>query len=169
MTLHMAKGLEFPLVFLVGLEEGLFPHGRSVGEARQLDLRRRHPRQAATVLVLRGTAHAVRSRKLSVSLALRRRDSGRTDPRRARPGETAGEDPDPIGTYKTPIPSEPMPTVTTAPAGLRPRQRVRHAQFGEGVVLEVEGAGYHARARVDFPRVGGSKWLVVAYAKLEIL
>ncbi len=70
---------------------------------------------------------------------------------------------------KTPIPSEPMPTVTTAPAGLRPRQRVRHAQFGEGVVLEVEGAGYHARARVDFPRVGGSKWLVVAYAKLEIL
>ncbi|MDZ7622713.1 MAG: hypothetical protein U5O69_10500 [Candidatus Competibacteraceae bacterium] len=46
-------------------------------------------------------------------------------------------------------------------SGLRPRQRVRHAKFGEGVVLEVEGAGYHARARIDFPRGGGSKWLVV--------
>jgi DNA helicase-2/ATP-dependent DNA helicase PcrA len=46
---------------------------------------------------------------------------------------------------------------------------VRHSQFGEGVVLEVEGAGYHARARVDFPQAGGSKWLVVAYAKLEVL
>jgi DNA helicase-2/ATP-dependent DNA helicase PcrA len=46
---------------------------------------------------------------------------------------------------------------------------VRHPQFGEGVVLEVEGAGYHARARVDFPRAGDPKWLVVAYAKLELL
>ncbi|HRE54745.1 MAG TPA: hypothetical protein PLP22_08140, partial [Candidatus Competibacter sp.] len=53
--------------------------------------------------------------------------------------------------------------------GLQPRQRVRHPQFGDGVVLEVEGAGYHARARVDFPKAGGSKWLVLAYAKLETL
>ena len=44
---------------------------------------------------------------------------------------------------------------------------MRHAKVGEGVVREVEGAGYHARARIDFPQTGGAKWLVVAYAKLE--
>ena len=62
-----------------------------------------------------------------------------------------------------------IPRIDTTPTGLRPRQRVRHARFGDGVVLEVEGAGYHARARIDFPASGGAKWLVVAYAKLETL
>ena len=52
---------------------------------------------------------------------------------------------------------------------MKPRQRVRHPQVGEGVVLEVEGVGYQLRARVEFPQAGGSKWLVVAYAKLEKL
>ena len=56
-----------------------------------------------------------------------------------------------------------------APGGLHVRQRVRHAKFGEGVVLALEGEGYHARARIDFPAAGGPKWLVVAYAKLERL
>jgi DNA helicase-2/ATP-dependent DNA helicase PcrA len=67
------------------------------------------------------------------------------------------------------LPTQPATSAPPMNAGLRPRQRVRHPQFGDGMVLEVEGAGYHARARVDFPLAGGSKWLVVAYAKLEVL
>lgn len=166
MTLHMAKGLEFPLVFLVGLEEGLFPHGRSVGEARQLEEERR--------LAYVGVTRA--KQQLYLCYAEQRTLYGRES--YPSPSRFVGEIPVELTRdvrarakrrEKAPIPSQPMPTATTAPAGLRPRQRVRHAQFGEGVVLEVEGAGYHARARVDFPQAGGSKWLVVAYAKLEIL
>lgn len=69
----------------------------------------------------------------------------------------------------SPAPVQTAPAKGVATAGLQARQRVRHPQFGDGVVLEVEGAGYHARARVDFPKSGGSKWLVLAYAKLEVL
>jgi DNA helicase-2/ATP-dependent DNA helicase PcrA len=166
MTLHMAKGLEFPLVFLVGLEEGLFPHSRSTAEARQLEEERR--------LAYVGVTRA--QRQLYLCHAERRRWYGREN--YPSPSRFVREIPEEL-THdvraqakprpKIPPESRPAPEAGPAPAGLQPRQRVRHPQFGEGVVLEVEGAGYHARARVDFPRAGGAKWLVVAYAKLEAL
>ncbi len=166
MTLHMAKGLEFPVVFLVGLEEGLFPHGRSVGEARQLEEERR--------LAYVGVTRA--RRQLYLSYAEQRTLYGREN--FPSPSRFVSEIPAELThdvrarakrREKSRLPTRPVATAPPAPAGLRPRQRVRHPQFGEGVVLEVEGAGYHARARVDFPRAGGSKWLVVAYAKLDLL
>ncbi|MDS4039847.1 MAG: DNA helicase II [Candidatus Competibacter sp.] len=166
MTLHMAKGLEFPLVFLVGLEEGLFPHDRSVGEARQLEEERR--------LAYVGVTRA--RRQLYLCHAEQRTWYGKKNDR--SPSRFVGEIPvelthDVRARAKrreiSRLPTQPVGTASPAPAGLRPRQRVRHPQFGEGVVLEVEGAGYHVRARVDFPRAGDPKWLVVAYAKLELL
>ena len=166
MTLHMAKGLEFPLVFLVGMEEGLFPHSRSVAEARQLEEERR--------LAYVGVTRA--QRQLYLCHAERRNWYGREN--YPSPSRFVREIPEEL-THDVRARAKrrsknlhPAPAVAAAPAaptGLRPRQRVRHPQFGEGVVLEVEGAGYHARARVDFPKAGGPKWLVVAYAKLEML
>ena len=166
MTLHMAKGLEFPLVFLVGLEEGLFPHSRSTAEARQLEEERR--------LAYVGVTRA--QKRLYLCHAERRNWYGREN--YPSPSRFVREIPEEL-THdvrarakrrgKNPLAAQPVATATLAPASLRPKQWVRHPQFGEGVVLEVEGAGYHARARVDFPRAGGPKWLVVAYAKLEVL
>ncbi|MDS4031892.1 MAG: DNA helicase II [Candidatus Contendobacter sp.] len=166
MTLHMAKGLEFPLVFLVGLEEGLFPHSRSVAEARQLEEERR--------LAYVGVTRA--QRRLVLCHAERRHWYGREN--YPSPSRFVREIPEelthdvrarPKRREKSPLSTQPAAAAPIAPPGLRPRQRVRHPQFGEGVVLEVEGAGYHARARVNFPTAGGAKWLVVAYAKLEVL
>jgi DNA helicase II / ATP-dependent DNA helicase PcrA len=168
MTLHMAKGLEFPVVFLVGLEEGLFPHGRSMAEARQLEEERR--------LAYVGVTRA--RRQLYLSYAEKRTLYGREN--YPSPSRFVGEIPEELihnvrARAKLRVqdlrPTRPSTavTATAVPTGLRPRQRVRHPKFGEGVVLEIEGAGYHARARIDFPKGGGSKWLVVAYAKLEPL
>ena len=171
MTLHMAKGLEFPLVFLVGLEEGLFPSNRAVAEPLRLEEERR--------LAYVGITRA--QQRLYLCHAEKRSLYGRenfaqpsrfvseipaelTHDIRARPRRPAAP---------APAPFSPAPSSSTAhaaaPAGLRPGQRVRHAKFGDGVVREVEGVGYHARARIDFPSAGGAKWLVVAYAKLESL
>ncbi len=166
MTLHMAKGLEFPVVFLVGLEEGLFPHGRSVGEQRQLEEERR--------LAYVGVTRA--RQQLYLSYAEQRTWYGQEN--YPSPSRFVGEIPaDLIHNVRarakrrafSPAPVQTAPAKGVATAGLQARQRVRHPQFGDGVVLEVEGAGYHARARVDFPKSGGSKWLVLAYAKLEVL
>ncbi len=172
MTLHMAKGLEFPVVFLVGLEEGLFPHSRSVMEPRQLEEERR--------LAYVGVTRA--QRQLYLCHAERRTWYGKDS--YPAPSRFVREIPEELirdvragakrrtGTVSRTTEAKSSAGVGTenvSGAGLRLRQRVRHAKFGEGVVLEVEGQGYHARVRVDFPAAGGPKWLVVAYAKLESL
>ena len=171
MTLHMAKGLEFPLVFLVGMEEGLFPHSRSSVELRQLEEERR--------LAYVGITRA--RHQLYVCYAERRNWYGQEN--YPTPSRFVSEIPEelthdvrarakrltktPSSPQSSPQLSPQLSTTDSTPLQLRPRQRVRHARFGEGVVLETEGVGYHARARIDFPAAGGAKWLVVAYAKLE--
>ena len=165
MTLHMAKGLEFPLVFLVGWEEGLFPHSRSAWQDRQLEEERR----LAYVGITRAQT------RLCLCYAESRRLYGQE--RQAAPSRFLQEIPESlmhdvrarrkaaVSAIGRPVP-EPVGSV---PALLRTRQSVRHAQFGEGVVLEVEGQGYQTRARIDFPAAGAPKWLILARADLEIL
>ncbi|MDQ3775496.1 MAG: DNA helicase II [Pseudomonadota bacterium] len=156
MTLHSAKGLEFPLVFLVGLEEGLFPHQRSNDDPAQLQEERR--------LCYVGITRA--QERLVLTYAEARRLHG-------------GEKYPPPSRFLRELPAELLADVrarksmslppsarTDTAGGLRLGQRVRHAKFGEGVVLDLEGMGEHARIQVNFERAG-TKWLVAAYAGLR--
>ncbi|MCP5158018.1 MAG: DNA helicase II [Gammaproteobacteria bacterium] len=163
MTLHMAKGLEFSLVFLVGWEEGLFPHSRSVAQEHQLEEERR--------LAYVGITRA--RQRIYLCHAEQRRWYGKET--RQSPSRFVREVPEALtqdvrSRAKPRLKTPPVvsPATTTA-GGLHPRQRVRHAKFGEGVVLAIEGEGYHTRAQIHFPAAGGPKWLVVAYAKLDRL
>ena len=167
MTLHSAKGLEFPMVFVCGMEEGLFPHSRSSEDPGKLEEERR--------LCYVGMTRAKRS--LCLSFAESRRLYGGSD-RYSTPSRFLRElPPERIeevrlrGTVSRPglrIPSRRRGTaepIHDDSNGLRLGQRVQHPKFGEGVVLMYEGQGSHARVQVNFERAG-SKWLVVAYAKL---
>ena len=167
MTLHSAKGLEFPVVFICGMEEGLFPHSRSSEDPSRLEEERR--------LCYVGMTRAKRS--LCLSFAESRRLYGNSD-RYSTPSRFLRElPPERIeevrlrGTVSRPglrVPSgrrdKPEP-VHDDSNGLRLGQRVQHPKFGEGVVLMYEGQGSHARVQVNFQQ-NGSKWLVVAYANL---
>ena len=162
MTLHSAKGLEFPVVFLCGLEEGLFPHQRSVEEPGRLEEERR--------LCYVGMTRA--RRKLYLSYAESRRLHGTEN--YSVPSRFIREIPAELLEEVRPRASIARPAYSSQPAArivdLEPElqlgQRVRHAKFGEGVVLNYEGRGATARVQVNFED-NGSKWLVLAYAKLE--
>jgi len=168
MTLHSAKGLEFPQVFLAGVEEGLFPHQMSLDEPGRLAEERR--------LCYVGITRA-RQRLFLTHAETRRLYGNETYPHRSR--------------FISEIPAELMeevrmggnvsytgrstPSFSTAQestaGGMRPGmtlgQHVVHAKFGDGVVLNVEGQGAQARVQVNFDGLG-SKWLMMEYAKLEV-
>jgi DNA helicase-2/ATP-dependent DNA helicase PcrA len=166
MTLHSAKGLEFPLVFLCGLEEGLFPHQRSVDEPGRLEEERR--------LCYVGITRACQ--QLVITCAERRRVFGSET--YCLPSRFIDEIPKELVDEVRPRPGVSMPRTVppasvssghlreTTTAGLRLGQHVRHAKFGDGVILNCEGHGSSARVQVNFQRAG-TKWLVVAFANLE--
>ncbi len=162
MTLHSAKGLEFDNVFLVGLEEGLFPHQRSTEEAGRLEEERR--------LCYVGITRA--RRRLFLCHAECRRLHGKESycmPSRfirEIPAELVDELRPRIKVNHHYAAAMPGHSIDESPAGLKLGQRVQHAAFGEGVVLNYEGQGSHARVQVNFENAG-SKWLVVAYANLH--
>ncbi len=183
MTLHTAKGLEFPIVFLTGMEDGLFPHQRSIGDLDGLEEERR--------LCYVGMTRAMK--QLYLTYAEQRRLHGidsYSQPSRfiketpqelieeirprlqvARPvasGRFAREssyDSVPVhrSSYGTPR-SRAEPPIP----GMRLGARVRHGKFGEGVILNLEGSGPQARVQVNFERQG-TKWLVMQFANLEPL
>ena len=167
MTLHSAKGLEFPIVFLTGLEEGLFPHSLSAEDPNRLEEERR--------LCYVGMTRAMH--QLFITRAESRRLHGREEyPFPSRflreiPAELT-EEVRGGGITRPGIPAHPVRAsaaggVAEASAGgLALGQRVRHPKFGEGVILNTEGRGAQARVQVNFTDVG-AKWLVVAYARLE--
>ncbi len=165
MTLHSAKGLEFPVVFMIGLEEGLFPHQRSSGDAVQLEEERR--------LCYVGITRA--QQQLTLTHAEHRRLHGSDF--YAPPSRFLRELPEELiesvrlGGWSAPIQTPGRAAGRFAPkateeAGYMLGQRVMHAKFGEGVILNLEGSGSQIRLQVNFETVG-AKWLVAAYAPLE--
>ncbi|GAB2553139.1 DNA helicase II [Rhodanobacter koreensis] len=166
MTLHSAKGLEFPVVFLVGMEEGLFPSQRSVDDEGRLEEERR--------LAYVGITRA--REKLVVTHAESRRMHGTE--MLARPSRFLGEMPAELIDEVRPRVQVTRPmyagrsreTSSSLEEALPVKlgQRVSHPSFGEGVVLSAEGSGAHTRLQVNFEGAG-SKWLVAAYANLTPL
>jgi DNA helicase-2/ATP-dependent DNA helicase PcrA len=172
MTLHTAKGLEFDLVFMAGMEEGLFPHKMSMDNITGLEEERR--------LCYVGITRA--KSKLYLCHAESRRMHG--DVNICRPSRFIKEIPKSLVDeirLKTTINRGGMPGLNgqrkksavgadaeVPDTGLSLGQRVAHGKFGEGVVLNYEGQGSSARVQVNFDAVG-SKWLVLSYANLEVL
>ena len=162
MTLHSAKGLEFPLVFLVGLEDGLFPSHKSLEEPGRLEEERR----LAYVGITRARRHLV------LCYAETRRMHGME--MYGRPSRFLGEIPSDLLHEVRPRVqvSRPMSlssrhgSFDTEAPSLKLGQRVSHANFGEGVVVDYEGSGAHTRVQVNFES-SGQKWLVLAYANLS--
>jgi DNA helicase-2/ATP-dependent DNA helicase PcrA len=185
MTMHSAKGLEFPIVMMTGLEEGLFPHSRSADEEAELEEERR--------LCYVGITRA--QRRLVITSAARRRVFGEyqsTEPSRfidEIPRELVEEIPS--ETYASPYQSSfaqfrrnPFGRRShrvreeqalyayenenqSVPEGLRPGVRVRHPKFGEGLVLSVEPIDDDLKLVVRFSSVG-QKTLRAKFAKLEV-
>jgi DNA helicase-2/ATP-dependent DNA helicase PcrA len=184
MTLHSAKGLEFPVVFLCGLEDGLFPHQRSVTDLHGLEEERR--------LCYVGITRAMR--QLYLTYAEQRRMHGIDSygaPSRfiaELPVELVEEVRPKVNVTRPAYSPQSRPAThharpsnggnysmsgrrfqdETAPGEIRLGQRVRHAKFGDGVVLSVEGQGDAARVQINFERQG-TKWLMMGYAHLEVV
>ncbi|MDE2126983.1 MAG: UvrD-helicase domain-containing protein [Armatimonadetes bacterium] len=179
MTLHSAKGLEFPVVFLSGLEEGVFPHMRSLeGGAAELEEERRlcyvGITRARDELVLSwacrralygGIQYMRPSRfldEIPAELFGSRGTRNRTplpEPRRREPVEVSELDWAPVRTVRTNV---------TPDSPYRLGQRVRHAVFGKGVVVAVGAEGSEVAVDVAFPDVGIKK-LMPSFVPLEIL
>eukprot|EP01132_Coremiostelium_polycephalum_P012643 gene12643-15443_t len=169
MTLHSAKGLEFPYVFLVGMEEGLFPHKMSLEEPGRLEEERR--------LAYVGITRAMQNLVMTYA-----------ETRRLYGSETYNK----VSRFVREVPKGLIQEVRLSNSVSRPfgggqqqnsssmfagseipetpfslGQQVKHAIFGEGVILNFEGAGAQARVQVNFAE--GSKWLMMGYAKLEAI
>ena len=162
MTMHSAKGLEFPLVFLAGLEDGLFPHMMSLEEPGRLEEERR--------LCYVGVTRAMR--QLYLTYAESRRINGSETFN--RPSRFISEMPEEVIKEVRPQKSVVRGGSVPAPSrvanevvgtDLKLGQRVSHQKFGEGIILNYEGVGSSARVQVNFSE--GSKWLVMGYANLE--
>jgi DNA helicase-2/ATP-dependent DNA helicase PcrA len=164
MTLHSAKGLEFKLVFLVGMEEGLFPSQQSVDDAGRLEEERR--------LCYVGMTRA--KQQLYLTYAESRRLYGRES--YPRPSRFLREIPNEFiqevrmrASVSRPVTAVKPKTTSLQTAGsYQLGQRVSHAKFGEGVILQVEGEGAQERVQINFKQAG-VKWLMLAYAKLDAL
>ena len=163
MTLHSAKGLEFPDVYLVGMEEGLFPHQRSSEDLMQLEEERR--------LCYVGITRAKQT--LTLTHAQHRRMLG--SDYYPSPSRFIDEIPSELlndirlgGSVTESLfsKSEVAVSASSGDGSLSLGQRVSHAKFGEGIVLNLEGSGGHMRIQVNFEQAG-SKWLVASYANLS--
>jgi DNA helicase-2/ATP-dependent DNA helicase PcrA len=164
MTLHSAKGLEFPLVFIGGVEEGLFPHSMSAEDPERLEEERRLCYVGMTRAMRQLVLTYAESRRLHgsenyplPSRFLREIPTDLVEEVRARPNVS-----------RPYAPARGSLAMAQEVSGFQLGQRVSHPKFGEGVVLNAEGQGNGARVQVNF-EAAGAKWLVIAYANLQAL
>ena len=169
MTLHSAKGLEFPRVFMVGVEEGIFPSGMSFDEGRLQEERR---------LAYVGITRA--KRKLTISYAELRRLYGKEE--RHIPSRFIAELPEEnireirlrgninrAANFGTVAKHPPKTTASILEDDVwKMGQKVYHAKFGQGTIINVEGSGEATRLQIAF-QGNGIKWLIAKMAKLEKL
>ncbi len=167
MTLHSAKGLEFPNVYLIGMEEGLFPHQRSSEDLTQLEEERR--------LCYVGITRAEKA--LTMIYTQHRRLHGQDY--YPQPSRFISELPEELinevrmgGAVVEPMFAASRPSgfskqgAESGKGAYALGQRVSHAKFGEGIILNLEGSGGNTRIQVNFEQAG-SKWLVAEYANLN--
>ncbi|MGK5614264.1 DNA helicase II, partial [Proteus mirabilis] len=161
MTLHSAKGLEFSQVFIVGVEEGMFPSQMSLDEGGRLEEERR--------LAYVGVTRAMK--KLTLTYAENRRLYGKEVSH--RPSRFIGELPKECveevrlrATVSRPVNHHRLGTpIVSNDTGYSLGQRVKHPKFGEGTIINIEGSGEHCRLQIAF-NGEGIKWLVAAFARL---
>ena len=164
MTLHSAKGLEFPIVFMVGMEEGLFPGQKSADDPLRLAEERRlcyvgMTRARKTLYLLYTESRYLYGQEMH--------------PRPSRflseiPAERVHQVRSPQNMAASGLTALASRSQSAEDNGFRTGQQVMHQKFGQGVIIDTEGNGSHARVHVNFKQAG-SKWLVLAYAKLETL
>ena len=163
MTLHSAKGLEFPVVFICGMEEGLFPHQRSSEDPSGLAEERR--------LCYVGLTRAMRELYLTHAESRRLYGNENYNPPsrflREIPAEAMEEIRARAG-FSRPMGGGSKPIRETEANGIVLGARVLHPKFGEGTVLHFEGQGPNARLQINFDGAG-TKWLVSQYARLEVI
>lgn len=177
MTLHASKGLEFPIVFLTGMEESLFPHRMSTEEPQGLEEERRlcyvgmtrakqklYLTHAATRRVHGNEHHNTPSRFINevpeeLVHAIRPRAAVR--PHAANNWNQANA-------YSSTATMKKLSGQDAGDSGLQVGQRVAHPKFGEGVILNYEGSGSHTRVQIKFKQ-HGPKWLVASFAKLQAI
>jgi len=164
MTLHSAKGLEFPVVFMVGMEEGLFPGQKSSDDPARLAEERRlcyvgMTRARTTLYLMHTESRFLYGQEMEPrpSRFLKEIPEDRVEKIRARKN---------VVTSGSPSFEAPKHSTSINETGFNPGQQVHHHKFGAGTVIDTEGAGKSARVQVNFKHAG-SKWLVTAYAKLE--
>ncbi len=179
MTLHTAKGLEFPVVFLSGLEDGVFPHMRSLSEPKELEEERR----LAYVGITRAQKRLYLTRSMQRStwgapsynppsrfldeVPSHLVDWKRSEPTRFMP--TSGARPSSSPAALRGLPAKPKGVGNRPVPSLKPGDRVSHDTFGLGTVVSTSGLGDNAQAKVDFGPSTGQKTFVLRYAPIEKL
>ena len=180
MTLHTAKGLEFPAVFLIGLEDGVFPHLRSLGEPDELEEERRLCYVGITRARERLYLSHVWSRSLfgstqynqpsrflkEIPEQLTELVEGSRNRSRSATGGSWGRERIVEQASRPPSATRPVRSTGAERLGIRVGDDVVHGKFGEGVVLEMIGAGDSAEVIVRFPSVG-EKRLLLAWSPLK--
>ena len=178
-TLHSAKGLEFPLVFLGGMEEGLFPHKMSLEEPGRLEEERRLCYVGVTRAMQQLYLTYAESRRINGSETYNRVSRFVSEIPAEQIQEVRAQQPVSRPAYSSSfsagraIPSRingglhrSLVEAELSGTSLKLGQRVVHGKFGEGVVINYEGEGKQARIQVNFTHEG-SKWLMMAYANLQ--
>jgi DNA helicase II / ATP-dependent DNA helicase PcrA len=170
MTAHSAKGLEFHTVFVSGLEEGLFPHENSLGEAGGIEEERRLMYVALTRARRRLYLTFAQSRMLhgQTRYGVESRFVKEIPEALTRRIQSAARSPARVYGMRPPRGTPVVPGVPASDSGIpwRIGQSVVHAKFGSGVIVGAEGRGADARVQVNF-RDSGLKWLMLEYARLE--